>query len=384
MSEIIFKAVNNHFRKYRIIFWYDEDGNYQDIFEKYSNPAVEKIKIENNEFYIKYRVLKEEPDKKYLIYSESAKPINDENWLLDLNLAHFVFATDEVSRYQDELELPKSFKPLIKQHLAFFKNKNERLNPLKKMLTGDETPGSFRYALVSVICSNSVVEREKRKDLEEIILRIFISNIKNPEDNYWKEIEKYNLEDFIWKKIESKYGYSDTSHSVSAFLMYLFKEAFASILGESDTVSARNAYTCIHEWQNTVSLLEDYKFLADYLEKELNIDHEIEKYSFTQLVNIDFYKAIDRKIISGLIKGALKETLKISDAINIIERRRETFWYRNDNESDIKSYYSCIRNYFDFVNVFKDIDLNFKDSSDVWRNWLKNLRKYTPTVSYIC
>jgi len=95
MSEIIFKAINNHFRKNRIIFWYDEDGNYQDIFEEYSNPAMEIIKIENNEFYIKYRILKEKPDKKFLIYSESAKPIDDENRLLDLNIAHFVFAADE-------------------------------------------------------------------------------------------------------------------------------------------------------------------------------------------------------------------------------------------------------------------------------------------------
>ena len=165
MSEIIFKAINNHFKKYRIIFWYDEDGNNRDIFNEYSNPAVEKIKIENNEFYIKYRVLKEEPKKKYLIYSELPKPTDDENWLLDLNLAHFVFATDEVSRYQNELELQESFKPLIKEHLAFFRNKNERLNPLKKLLTKNETPGSFRYALVSVICSNSQVEREDRKSV---------------------------------------------------------------------------------------------------------------------------------------------------------------------------------------------------------------------------
>ena len=199
MSEIIFKAIDNHFKKYRIIFWYDENGNNKDIFDKYSNPAVEKIKIENNEFYIKYRVLKEKPEQKYLIYSELPKP-------------------DEVSRYQNELALPESFKPLIKNHIAFFRNKKERLNPLKKLLRKNETPRSFKYALVSVICSNSQVEREKRKELEEIILKIFISNLKNADNGYWKEIEKYNLADFIWDEIKSKYGYSDTSHFASQWM----------------------------------------------------------------------------------------------------------------------------------------------------------------------
>ena len=369
MSETIFKAIDNHFKKYRIIFWYDENGNNKDIFDKYSNPAVEKIKIENNEFYIKYRVLKEKPEQKYLIYSELPKPGNDENWLLDLNLAHFVFATDEVSRYQNELALPESFKPLIKEHIAFFRNKKERLNPLKKLLRKNETPRSFKYALVSVICSNSQVEREKRKELEEIILKIFISNLKNADNGYWKEIEKYNLADFIWDEIKSKYGYSDTSHSVSAFLMYLFREAFRFTMDDSDAASAQNAFTCIQEWQNKVSMLEDYKLLAAYVEKELNIDHEIEQYSLTELIKSKLFLTIDRKIISKLLEGAANETIKISEALNIIELRRESFWYRNDNECSIRFYYLCLKNYFYFINTFRDINIDFKNSLEGWRNY---------------
>ena len=197
MSEVIYQAIDRHFKKYRLIFWYDDNGNNRDIFEQYSNPDVEKIKIENNEFWIKYRVLKEEPSKKFLIYSESSKPVDDENWLLDLNLSHFAFSTDEISRYQQELELPDSFKPLIEAHIQFFKNKRERLEPLKKQLTKNETAESFRYALLSVLCSESQINRERRKKLEEILLKLFKSHLENAEKSYWKEIEKYGLTDFL-------------------------------------------------------------------------------------------------------------------------------------------------------------------------------------------
>ena len=68
---------------------------------------------------------------KFLLYQTKPKPIDNENWLLDLLLSNYEFHTEASSLYLQDLDLPQEFKSLVQQHEDFFANE-KRINELKQ------------------------------------------------------------------------------------------------------------------------------------------------------------------------------------------------------------------------------------------------------------
>jgi hypothetical protein len=88
MSERITQALVKLFKKHRIVFWYDEEESLRGDFESINLPEVEKVEIANNEFGLKYRLLREQPTRKFLVFKSGPQPEDRDNWLLDVQLAH--------------------------------------------------------------------------------------------------------------------------------------------------------------------------------------------------------------------------------------------------------------------------------------------------------
>jgi len=80
-------AVSNHFKKCRIVFWYDAKRELRQEYESLLINGVEKIELDNNEYGVKYHILRELPDQKFLLYQEGSQPRDLDNWLLDVQLA---------------------------------------------------------------------------------------------------------------------------------------------------------------------------------------------------------------------------------------------------------------------------------------------------------
>ena len=100
------QALANLFAKQRIVFWYDDQLEFRSEFAGLDLPSVEKIELTNNEFGVKHRVLRDQPEQKFLLYREGAEPERLDNWLLDVQLASGqTFRTDQSALWLAELEL---------------------------------------------------------------------------------------------------------------------------------------------------------------------------------------------------------------------------------------------------------------------------------------
>ena len=69
MNDRIASALNRQFDRHRIVFWYDAKKELRRDFEAVDLPGVEKIELVNNEFGVKYRILREQPEQKFLLLS---------------------------------------------------------------------------------------------------------------------------------------------------------------------------------------------------------------------------------------------------------------------------------------------------------------------------
>nr|MBC8504153.1 BREX-1 system phosphatase PglZ type A [Chloroflexota bacterium] len=102
MNKII-SVIHRLFDAHDIVFWYDTKRELRQEYESLSIPGIEKIELQNNEYGVKYRVLREEPNQKVLLYHEGPQPDDLNNWLLDVQLAQGTFSADQVSMYLTEL-----------------------------------------------------------------------------------------------------------------------------------------------------------------------------------------------------------------------------------------------------------------------------------------
>ena len=93
--ENIKHALTKIFNKHRIVFWYDVKKELRKEFEALELTGIEKIEVANNEFGVKYRILREQPGQKFLLFREGPQPPDIDNWLLDVHLAHGEFRTDQ-------------------------------------------------------------------------------------------------------------------------------------------------------------------------------------------------------------------------------------------------------------------------------------------------
>ena len=87
-------------------------------FETLNLPGVEKVEIANNEFGLKYRMLRQEPKQKFRVFHNGLEQEMKDNWLLDLQLSHAAFRADLAAIWLAELGLPAQFENVVRDHRA--------------------------------------------------------------------------------------------------------------------------------------------------------------------------------------------------------------------------------------------------------------------------
>jgi len=70
----ITQALESLFAHHRIVFWYDAGEELRADYEALHLPGVEKIELANNQFGTKHRILKAQPEGRFLLYQADERP----------------------------------------------------------------------------------------------------------------------------------------------------------------------------------------------------------------------------------------------------------------------------------------------------------------------
>lgn len=187
----ITQALSRLFERQRIVFWYDAKRELRNSFEALNMPGVEKIELLNNEFGVKHRVLREQPEHKFLLYRDGPQPDDLDNWLLDVQLAQGEFRTDQVAILLAEMELSLEFAELVRAHAEFYQA-NKRKELLKRLLKADDTFGMIRLKMLAV-CAGS----EPRLDA---VLECLLQELAEGRSDKIKLMGRCSLDGFFGNK----------------------------------------------------------------------------------------------------------------------------------------------------------------------------------------
>ena len=140
-----FAAPLPEFYQRRIVFWQDEEREFEAMVDELDLPGVEVVKLTgSNNFEVKKLLLHDDLTSNFLIYNPFSYENSKDNWLRDIELFSEEYRADYISMLMSELNVASgpAMRKTVKLYAKFLDNK-ERKGKLQKIGRSYETPIQF-------------------------------------------------------------------------------------------------------------------------------------------------------------------------------------------------------------------------------------------------
>lgn len=354
----IAEALEQRFSKHRIVFWYDDKTEFLEQFNSLNLHDVVKIHVNGNEFEVKYKTEKLHPYGKFLLYFTKPKPANEDNWLLDMELAYGIFRTDQEALFLQEIGLGYHFKELVSEHIEFFRAK-ERRQKLKDLVDTTDTHQELRYKMLAVVFNTEYLT------LSNYIFALS-ALFKQDKENAEKELERYKLKDFFWKEVSRRYNYHSENPSIYDFLLEVFNNNFS--LGKKDTLN-RESRLLINSWKDTLPYRGLFENISADIEADLSIEAHLTSAKIDDIIDDDLYEIIDYRILSELIPLLINEEITHEKLLAYCKQRRNKFWYNG-----VKNLYDSVIEASELTQLIRKYTANkprFQSFNDGVEHYIK-------------
>ena len=317
MSERIAASLRRLFEEYRIVFWYDSDRDMRAEFDALDLDGVTKLVIAKNEFGLKYRILRQEPHGRFLLFKDGPEPPMAENWLLDVQLATTVFKADQAAIWLAELGLPLQFEAVVRGHIEFFRAKG-RVDALKRLMQASDTQTQMRLRMLAV-CAGA-------EGGLDTVVEALLGELAVGKDDALRLIERSNLTGMFWTQTGQAYGYKSDEPDFEDFAIALFQSAYTRALGEDGALNAE-ALLVFRRWKNNRHWAEAFETLSARYQELLKIPADLRKRDFRSFVGIDHFEEIDRQIIRQIVQAMAAQTVGAPEVLAWVRERRQSHWY---------------------------------------------------------
>ncbi|MDQ7073626.1 MAG: BREX-1 system phosphatase PglZ type A [Gammaproteobacteria bacterium] len=349
MSNRIEQALNKLFQRHRIVFWYDVKQELRVDFEALELADITKLELLNNEFSVKYRLLRQEPKQKFLLYREGSPPADLDNWLLDVQLSQGEFRTDQVGLWLSELELGLEFSELLEAHVEFFKA-IKRKESLKRLLTSADTSAVIRLKMLAV-CAGAEPHLET-------VLEVLFAELAEGREEKFTLMVRCGLDVFLWQQMQRIYGYHSDSAGIRDFVIQLFKSCYA-MSTEGKVLLTSDALVLLKRWKDSRQYEGCFESLSDECADLLAIQQDLDSRDFRSLMGLDYFRLIDQKIITELVQGVASRTLLQGEVTLWVRQRRQGHWYR-----EYRHLYAAVDYAAQFIHVLNEVTLQMESLAD--------------------
>lgn len=370
LKELFSKPLDNG-KKRHIVFWYDENKDFIDEIDSFDLDGIKVIKLtENNAFWIKHYIEKEDEISNILIYSNMKKPDPQEDWLYDIFSYSQEFSTDRATVIMRELKVMDSLlKPEFETYNVFFKNK-ERISGFKNLSIQDYTKEKIHIGVLAVLTKVKVM------DIEEIIKAI-IKDYLDGSNKIYEDIKKFGNVDALWDLLERYFGYSFEEKSIERFMAMLlvtnmnenikfeFPKAYTTYISSK----VRNCLVFINHFMDNIKDSDYYDKMQELIAGKLKISQLLEKRDTDEFIKCEVFEDVD-KIILTRITNLLKDGVEEYDKyLSILASRRTLHYYKK-----YKSEYKAIKWAINLLNKKKLLNsmIRTEGSFDMVKSYTKD------------
>ncbi|WP_020534914.1 BREX-1 system phosphatase PglZ type A [Lewinella cohaerens] len=353
-------SLNILFQTHRVIFWYDKEEKMRPEYEQISLEGIEKLEVSNNEFAVKARVLQStQPDDRLLLYFPQSEPPMEQNWLLDLQLAHKVFHTDQEALYLQDLGLDYLFKELVQQHLEFFESKERRAQLRELLAEGDQEP-DLRFKMMAVVFGTEYPNLEA-------YIQVYAGAFVDENNRIERDLERFRLREVFWREVSRKFNYpTDEKTGIYDFLLDVFARNFSPLNAGR---SIKETRILLSLWKDAISYQETFRRVSAKIASDLLVVNLLEDCELEPILSDDLFELVDRRIIYLLATRLASGAINLPAFLGHLKLRENKFWY-----ADYADFYTCLEQGALLLDkVQRAEEVNFSSVEDAARQYAQEL-----------
>ncbi len=367
-----FAAPLPEFYKRRVIFWYDEDREFEDQIDELSLNDAKIVKITGtNSFFIKKLLVMDDTASNYLVYCPVTFERPEDNWLLNVELySGEPFRADLNTIWMDEMGLPSSqmLRGQVKQYHKFFGSK-ERRTKIAAFADSITTPAQMHLAVMAVICGV--------KDIGPgTIIRAVLKGGLDIESNaVYERLTAYGAQTAFWALIAQATGYKNPDAPNLAQLATHILLTAATRTMQMDYLKGMDSfismphqsfcYDFISDWLHASDLQELYE-VARTVEAETRLYQRFSKLNIEDLQDTECFPCVNEVILTKLMTQIKDHIIQVDVITQTVEKRRTCAWY-----DDLSSYYEGLLQIAKMQAFFLEHSAGFHTAKakDIWREY---------------
>jgi uncharacterized protein (TIGR02687 family) len=366
LLEDTFAKELNDGKKRHIIFWYDDEGEFEEDLNGLNLSNAKLLRLnDKNTFYTKYLLEKVDAETNYLIYAPYTKPALRENYLLDIQKYSIEFSTDRADLIMRDLgTTDQNLRNIFRKHIKFFNNK-DRYKSFKEYSIDKYKEEIIDIAVISVLCKLSY------PDFDEC-LRIILMEEDFANNRFIEAIEKFGDLAAFWKLVDKYYGYSESEPSLEklAITLMITNASYNLDVTVPNTwkpyISPRktDCVVFLSNFMNHNLYAPVYDRLADTVEDKIKATEYVGNWETEDYIKCDTFKIFDESIISKINDKLNNDISEFEKYKEIIQSRKTKHWYDNFRY-EYECLYWAIELLSEWTNVSqrvkKDVPYEFVD-----------------------
>ena len=318
--------------KRRIIFWYDEDREFEDQLDGIAPEGVKVVALTgSNTFAVKKLLCADDTDSDYLVYDPRPSLRPDDNWLLNVQLYSEEFRADLNSIWMDEMGLPASplFRNQVKRYRRFFRAK-ERRDAVKKLSAQIIKPSQLHLAVMSALCGIGDA------DPGHILRAVLCAGLDADANGVYQSFLTYGADKPFWAMAAQTAGYGEGDDaSLGRLAVHVLLTAATRTMhpdhlsGLDDCFSVPHQAWCydfVSEWLHSADSPRLYE-IARHVEAETRLLQRFGRLAAGDLADTEVFPCVNECILMALMKEIGDHIIQADTIRAMVEKRRTMAWY---------------------------------------------------------
>lgn len=327
------------FYKRRIIFWYDEEREFED---KMADIKLEDAKLVvlngSNSFVVKKQITVEDTTSNLLVYSPLSYDRPDDDWLINIELYSEEFRADLISIWMNEVNLPAApdFRRLAKVYKKFFGAETRR-KAFARLNRDIRTASQMHLSVMGAICGTSDAQPNS------ILCAVMAGGLAMEQNTIYQALVSYGADKPFWMLVKQATGYSDGDDSTLAKMMThilltaatrtVHREYLSGLDGFISVSHQAYCYDLVFEWVHSGDS-QQFEVLARSIEDELRLQQRFSKVPAEELADTEVFPCINECILTQLMTEISNQIINVDLITAMVEKRRTLAWY-----DDVACYY---------------------------------------------
>ncbi len=326
------KIFENNIGERKIVFWYDAPKNFEEDIKSDNFEKCKLLICDRNEFEIKKTIEHDDLESNFLIYIPNEKPIDTENWLLDILMYSEEYYADTVALIMRRFNLSNNdLRKVIESHSKFFDSeiRSKKLSSYIK-INDNMTRDQFKLAMMAVLTKSDLCSIESI--LEELVF-------DDHEHTKYNELKKFKFENYLWDQICEYFNYDGDLKIEMLIKRFIFttfleqienddKEYFTKLPSYYDQfVIKEKGVNDARYFINKIKNDKRYEKLQNNLADEMKIEGLISTKDLMSIQSADVFECFDNFIIDKIANSLQSGSLDYETFQRIIYNRINSIWY---------------------------------------------------------